>query len=236
MIKMMILAPRRAGMTHTEFRNYVTEVHGPLVKSVTAVAQDIRHYHYNFPIPGGADTWFGHPLADHLDIVTEAWFDSVQAQKDNMRRPGYMEILRPDEHRFAGDDAVMHYTKECPVLPGAATLHRVFYLLRRAPGVSRTEFQERWLDGMRAIFAQDGRSAGIAGYVQNHTVAEAEHPDGDDPKYSDVIDEFFLGEPGALAVLGADAALRGEIRKLEETLLDTSRTQAFVAETVPNIS
>jgi beta-phosphoglucomutase-like phosphatase (HAD superfamily) len=44
-IKMMILAPRRAGMTQAEFRRYVIEVHGPLVRSVKAVAQDIRHYH-----------------------------------------------------------------------------------------------------------------------------------------------------------------------------------------------
>ena len=122
MIKMMILAPRRAGMTHAEFRTYVTDVHGPLVRSVTAVAQDIRHYHYNFPAPGAVDTAFGHPLADHLDICTEASFDSVQAQKDNMKRPGYMEILRPDEHRFAGEGAVMHYTKEWPVLRGERTL------------------------------------------------------------------------------------------------------------------
>lgn len=46
---MIILAPRRAGMTHPEFRRYVTDVHGPPVKSVTEVATDIRHYHCNFP-------------------------------------------------------------------------------------------------------------------------------------------------------------------------------------------
>ena len=165
MIKMMILAPRLAGMTHREFRKYVSEVHGPLVKSVTAVAQDIRHYHYNFPVPGAKDTAFSHPLADHLDICTEAWFDTVQAQKDNMRRPGYMEILRPDEHRFAdGERAVMHYTREIAVIEGERTTFRVFYFRRRrggpsgddpvsgglgGNGLSRAEFQELWLDGVR---------------------------------------------------------------------------------------
>jgi hypothetical protein len=235
MIKMMILAPRRAGMTHPEFRAYVTDVHGPLVKSVTAVAQDIRHYHYNFPVPGAADTAFGHPLADYLDICTEAWFDSVQAQKHNMKRPGYMEILRPDEQRFAGDGAVMHYTKEWPVLRGERTLNRVFYYRRRASGRSRVEFQQRWLEGMRAIFTEDTRPAGIAGYIQNHAVAETEHEDGDDPKYFDVIDEFFLEGPGSLAALGADAAIREAVRSLEESLLETSRTRAFIGETKVNI-
>jgi hypothetical protein len=235
MIKMMILAPRRAGMTHEEFRKYVTEVHGPLVRSVTAVAQDIRHYHYNFPIPGQVDAAFGHPLADHLDICTEASFDSVQAQRDNMRRPGYMEILRPDEHRFAGEGAVMHYTREWPVLRGELTLNRVFYYRRRASGLSRVEFQQRWLDGMRAIFTEDTRPAGVAGYLQNHTVVEAEHPEGDDPKYFDVVDEFFLDRPDDLASPGSDAAIREAVRLLEQELLDTSRTRAFIGETVVNI-
>jgi hypothetical protein len=166
MIKMMILAPRRVGMTHAEFRKYVMEVHGPLVKSVTAVAQDIRHYHYNFPLPGAIDTAFGHPLADYLDIVTEASFDSVEAQKQNMGRPSYMEIVRPDEHRFAdGERAVMHYTTEWPVLRGERTLDRAFYFRRRALGLSRDEFQQRWLEGMRAIFDEESRPAGIAGYT-----------------------------------------------------------------------
>jgi hypothetical protein len=235
MIKLMILAPRRAGLTHPEFRRYVTEVHGPLVRSVTAVAQDIRHYHYNFPVPGAVDTAFGHPLADYLDICTEATFDSVQAQKDNMRRPGYMEIVRPDEHRFAGEGAAMHYTKERPVLRGERTLNRVFYYRRRAPGMTRVEFQQRWLDGMRATFTEDCRLVGIAGYLQNHTESEAEHEDGDDPKYCDVIDEFFLTDLAALAALGRETAVLEAVRRLEAELLDESRTRALIAETVVNI-
>jgi hypothetical protein len=231
----MILAPRRAGLTHEEFRRYVTETHGPLVRSVPAVAQDIRHYHYNFPVPGAVDTAFGYSLADQLDICTEATFDSVQAQKDNMKRPGYMEIVRPDEHRFAGEGAVMHYTKEWPVLRGDRTLNRVFYYRRRAPGLCREEFQKAWLEGMRALFTEDTRPPGVAGYLQNHAVSEAEHEDGEDPKYYDVIDEFFLEQPGDLAWLGADPARLAAVRSLEAELLDASRTRAFIGETVINI-
>jgi hypothetical protein len=112
MMKMMILASRRDGMTQAEFRRYVTEVHGPLVKSVPEVADAIRHYHYNFPIADADDTAFGHPRAAHLDIVTQGWFDSREAQLANMAEPRYLEIVRPDEHRFAGPGALMHYTHE----------------------------------------------------------------------------------------------------------------------------
>jgi hypothetical protein len=236
MIKMMILAPGRACMPHPEFRRYVTEVHGPLVRSVIAVAQDIRHYHYSFPVPGAVDTALGHRLADDIDIVTEAWFDSIQAHRDNQRRPGYMEILRPDEHRFAdGERAIMHYTEESPVLPGERTLNRVFYFRSRRPEFSRVEFQERWLAGMRAVLGEGSRPAGVAGYVQNHTVSHAEHPHGDEARRYDVIDEFFFEHPSALALLGSDAGVCEGVRRLEEALLDTTRTRAFVGETVLNI-
>jgi hypothetical protein len=92
------------------------------------------------------------------------------------------------------------------------------------------------LDGVREIFRdEDGRSTRVAGFVQNHTVGEAEHPDGGDPKYFDVIDQFFLDGPGNLATLGSDPALLASMRALEHSLTDTSRTRAFVGETVLNI-
>jgi len=235
-IKMMILAPRRTGMTREEFRRYVVDVHGPLVKSVAEVAADIRHYHYNFPVPGASDTAFKHPLADHLDIVIEAYFASIEAQRANMRLPGYVQTVRPDERRFADRSrAVMHYTKEIPVLRGERTLRRTFYLRRRRLGLSRMEFQQRWLEGMRAIFREERRPAGLAGYVHNQTVSAAEHPDGEDPKYFDVIDEFFLAEPDALDRLTGDPELLAATRRLERELLDVTRTRVFVGETVINI-
>jgi len=52
-MKMMVLAPRRDGMTHEAFRRYVTERRGPLVKSIPEVARAIRRYHYNFSVFGG---------------------------------------------------------------------------------------------------------------------------------------------------------------------------------------
>ena len=77
MMKMMILAPRRPDMTQAQFRSYLTEVHGPLVRSVPEVAGDFHSYVYNFPLAGQADSILGHPLAD-LDVVTQGIFDSVE--------------------------------------------------------------------------------------------------------------------------------------------------------------
>ena len=144
------------------------------------VAADINHYLYNLPVPGASDVDMAHPLATSLDVITEAWFESVEAQKANMRLPRYLEVVRPDEHRFAyGERAVIHYAQEVSLLDGRQTTHKIFYLRRRRTGLSRLQFQERWLAGMHEVLKSvDGRLPGVARYVQNHVLSEAEHPDG----------------------------------------------------------
>jgi hypothetical protein len=239
MIKTLILAPRRAGMSHDEFRKYVTEVHAPLLKSVAEVVSDIRCCHYNFPLAGATDVAFGHQLARSFDVVTEVWFDSIEAQRQNMRHPRYVEIVRPDTCRFAdGEQAVMHYTREIPVVDGERTKFRVFYFRRRRRGLYRSEFQELWLEGALHLLGNGNRGrlpAGVTAYVQNHTAGEGEHPDGEDEKYCDVVDEFFLEHPDALAGLVSDRILATALRALEGDLLYGARTRAFIGETLVNI-
>jgi hypothetical protein len=216
----------------------VTEIHGPLVKSVPEVARDIRHYHYNFPVLGAGDAAFAHPLADHLDIVTQGWFDSREAQLANMAEPRYLEIVRPDEHRFAGAGAVMHYTREArswggePVDPG----RKVFYFRRRRARLSREEFQTAWATRFFDAFSANRALPAIAGkYVQNHALTEAEHPDGTATKFFDVIDEIFLRGADGLGSLREDARAMAEVQRLEEELLEPGFTRALVTETVFNI-
>jgi hypothetical protein len=249
MMKMMILASRRDGMTHAEFRRYVTQVHGPLVRSVTEVADAIRHYHYNFPIADAEDTAFGHARAGHLDIVTQGWFDSREAQLANMAQPRYLAIVRPDEHRFAGPGAVMHYTHEARTSAGGAgeadgaggagearPACKIFYFRRRRAGLSRDEFQAAWRTRFFDAFtANRGFPQVAAKYIQNHALPEADHPDGQDPKFFDVIDEIWLRTPDSLTELREDAVGLREVRRLEAELLDSAATRALVTETVVNI-
>jgi hypothetical protein len=236
-MKMMILAPRRPGMSHAEFRDYVVGVHGPLVRSVTEVAADIRHYHYNFPVAGAADTALLHPLASHLDIVTQGWFDSVAAQRANMQHPRYMQVLRPDEGRFADEaNALMHYTQEHLVADGEPLPFKAFWFRRRRAGLAREEFQALWRGRHAPALAAAARAGGLAGRcVLNEVLPEHEHPHGADPRYYDTIDELCLPSPAALARLRTDAACLAELRAAEAELLEPGRTLAFVAETVVNI-
>lgn len=236
MIKMMILAPRRPGMTQAEFRDYVVNVHGPLVKSVTEVAADIRHYHYNFPVPGAADTVLGHANAP-FDIFTQAWFDSIPAHKANMAHPRYMSVVRPDEHQFAdGANAIMHYTREVEITPGELGTHKLFYTRRRKPGLSRADFQAAWRERFPAVLQGSEVAARvIERHIQNHTVSAEDLPDGDDPRYFDLFDEFALAGPDAWAAIAIDPALVARIRAVEAELLDPTGTMAFFTQTVRNI-
>ena len=133
MMKMMILAPRRPGMSPDEFRAYVTDVHGPLVRSVTEVASEIRHYHYNFPVADAVDSAFGHAPAD-LDIITQGYFDSREAQLANMKHPRFNEVLRPDEKNFAESGvAEQMRTVEAGLLAPGRTLAFVAELVVNIP-------------------------------------------------------------------------------------------------------
>lgn len=235
-MKMMILAPRRAGMTHDEFRTYLTDVHGPLVRSITEVASEIRQYHYNFPVPGAPDPIFGHPLAD-LDVITQGTFDSRDAQLRNMQHERFRTVLRPDEQSFADTSrAVMHYTDPHEVVSGDDTGAdlKVFYLRRRAPHLSREEFQERWLGEAADCLLAAAPAGMIARYVQNHVQAEEHHPDGVDPRYFDVIHELWLRSTANLGSPPVGATMAA--RFLEADALDTTRTRAFVATMVPSIA
>jgi EthD domain len=235
-MKMMILAGRKPGMSRAEFRRYVTEVHGPLVKSVPEVARSIHHYHYNFPILGAADTAFNHPSASQLDIVTQGWFDSREAQLAGMAEPKYLAIVRPDEGRFANEvEAVMHYTVEVAIVAGATTAIKVFYFRRRRADLSRQQFQAAWRTRFAdALASSSGFAAAASSYVQNHALSEAEHPDGTDPKFFDVIDELRL-RGASPAALREDAAALAKIQSLEAELCEPSRTLSLVTETVMSI-
>lgn len=237
MIKMMILAPRKDGMSHAEFRDYVSNVHGPLVKSVPEVAAGIRHYHYNFPVFDLADDAFGHPRADHLDIVTEAWFDSRKAQIRNMSGPDYLAKVRPDEGRFANEaGAVMHYTHEIEISPGERSSDKLFIFRRRRADLSRAEFQSRWRAAFTEIVADSASwPRVVSACVQNHSLPEELQPGGADDRAFDVIDELFLSERGGGALLSRDTPLQMALAALEAELLEPGRTLSLVTETVRNI-
>jgi len=113
MVKLIICATRKAGMSHEEFARYWRERHGPLVKSVTEFSRHVRKYVQCHLVKTSVP--FGIP--GQYDGVAELWFDSVEAAEAAFREPKYMEIIRPDELKFADPQKCISFmTEENPVI------------------------------------------------------------------------------------------------------------------------
>ena len=113
MVKYIICAARKAGMTHEEFSAYWRNHHGSVVKSVSEFTRHVRKYiqcHLvGNTVPLGA--------AGAYDGVAELWFDSVAELETAFREPRYLEIIRPDELKFADlDKSISFITEEVPVI------------------------------------------------------------------------------------------------------------------------
>jgi uncharacterized protein (TIGR02118 family) len=108
MIKLIICASRKAGLSREEFDTYWRDRHGPLVKSVPEFARHVRKYvqcHLStnavpFGIPG------------NYDGVAELWFDSVEDASKAFREPKYLEMIRADELKFVDPRKCISFVTE----------------------------------------------------------------------------------------------------------------------------
>jgi uncharacterized protein (TIGR02118 family) len=96
MVKLIICATRKPGMSHEEFSTYWREKHGPLVKSVSEFSRHVRRYVQCHLVKTAVP--FGIP--GDYDGVAELWFDSVESAAAAFREAKYLEIIRPDEQKF----------------------------------------------------------------------------------------------------------------------------------------
>lgn len=142
MLKFLIGFERRDGLTRNECQNYLANTHGPLVASVPEFCKHARGYVQNFAFDAG--------IADHIgfnvDGAAELWFDDMPTFVAAYSEPRYLELVRPDEPRFANPERMIAaFTKEQVVsekrLPGTVKLFR---FLESAEGVGPTNFQTEW--------------------------------------------------------------------------------------------
>jgi uncharacterized protein (TIGR02118 family) len=111
-VKLIICVKRKEGITRKEFDAYWQDQHGPLVKSIPEFMQHVRKYvqcHIaENSVPLGA--------AAPYDGVAELWFDSAEEIARAFDEPRYLEIIRPDEHKFADlAGCISFVTQEVPI-------------------------------------------------------------------------------------------------------------------------
>ncbi|MBM4256601.1 MAG: EthD family reductase [Deltaproteobacteria bacterium] len=97
MVKIVICVTRKAGLTWEEFDSYWKNHHSKVVTSVPEFTRHVRKYTQCHLVKGAL------PLgaAGQYDGIAELWFDSVAALETAFNEPRYLEIIRPDELKFA---------------------------------------------------------------------------------------------------------------------------------------
>ena len=112
MVKLIVCAKRKPGISHEEFARYWRENHGPLVKGVPEFIRHVRRYVQCHILSNSAPLGIG----SDCDGVAELWFDSIDELNEAFSEPRYLELIRPDELKFADlGNCVSLVTEEVPI-------------------------------------------------------------------------------------------------------------------------
>lgn len=98
MTKLIIGFERKPELTSEQCHKHLQEVHGPLVTSVPEFRNYLKGYIQNLAVdPPGEQ----HGLFSNLDAVVSLWFENVDQLVKAYSEPKYLDLIRPDEPRFA---------------------------------------------------------------------------------------------------------------------------------------
>jgi uncharacterized protein (TIGR02118 family) len=114
MVKVSAMLKRKPEMSTAEFHRYWKDVHGPLVLGVTEVMRHFRKYVQSHAIEGAFSDTPG--AVSQYDGIAEMWADSIDEVKRAFAEPRYLEVIRPDEHKFLDlANCVFMVTEEVPM-------------------------------------------------------------------------------------------------------------------------
>jgi uncharacterized protein (TIGR02118 family) len=174
MLKFIIAFERNPRLSRKETHAYLSDIHGPLVKSVPEFCRHVRGYVQNFVFDAGVA-----PAEFSIDGAAELWFDNAETFVEAYAEPRYLELVRPDEPRFANPDRmVAAFTTESVVLDrnsgGAVKLMR---FLAAAPGADAIDFAHQWqVHYGDVIRSNEDLSGKPVKYVQNWSTSRASNP------------------------------------------------------------
>ena len=106
--ELLIFDTNQQFATHTYWQNQ----HGPLVKSVPEFMRHVRKYVQCHIVENSVPLGVAAPY----DGEAELRFDSAEEIAQAFNEPRYLEIIRPDEHKFAElADCIFLVTQEVPI-------------------------------------------------------------------------------------------------------------------------
>ena len=96
MVKIIVCAVRKPGLSHAQFDSYWREQHAAVIKSVPEFTRHVRRYVQNHR--AAEDTPFLGVGA--YDGFAELWFEDMAALNAAFAEPRYLEVIRIDELKF----------------------------------------------------------------------------------------------------------------------------------------
>jgi hypothetical protein len=175
LIKFIIGFERAEGLTRQECQQYLADAHGKLVASVPEFRRHVLRYVQNFAIETPAIECAGFDA----DGAAELWFDNMATFLTAFGEPRYLELIRPDELRFAHPHRlIVAFTQEHTVFATACAKNlKLFRFLTPAQGISPSAFRSAWREHYAERLATDATVASVVTrYVQNWSVPANSNP------------------------------------------------------------
>lgn len=121
---------------------------------------------------------------------------------------------------------------------------RLVYALRRAPGLTREEFQEHWRRRHGPLVAGLAGDLGLLRYVQTHTMASAaaeaarQARGAMEPEYDGVAELWWESESALEAAMGSEAgrAAGATLLEDEQRFIDLPQSPLWLAHEVPQVN
>jgi hypothetical protein len=220
-VKLVIVGRRAPGITRSEMKRYMLDVHGPLVVADPGLtASSFARYRQNHVVDGlyGSAATIGRDMVAEMEFVPGADPRAIEAH------PHMTDAVHPDEVNFAHlTDRVFTPVREDVVVrpptpagrTGAARHLKVIHVLQAPDGAVGDAFHERWA-------AADGpalEAADPLGYVRNVTLPGPGGP----AQYGGIAELWFpLGDEGTAALGRWAAAIAAA------GLVDVDRSYALI--------
>ncbi len=172
--KLIIGFERREGLSREACHDHLASAHAALVLSVTEFRQYLRGYVQNF-----ADGGFGSrgALQFQADAVAELWFENLPKTGEAFSLPRYLELIRPDEGRFANfSRLICTGTQEHLVWEeGGVGNRKIIRFLTVRPDADVDIARVFWRDRYPELIAARYKSSkSVYRYTQSWPLAEAQ--------------------------------------------------------------
>ncbi len=190
MVKFTIAFRAPPGMSREECQDYYRNSHGPLVSSVPEFLRHVRSYSQNFVLNQYCYSGDGAVI----DGISELQFDNWEAYNRAFSESKYLELIRPDEKRFADLSSVLvMFSEECKIYDsGSPADLKYFRLLFRDARTDSELFKNIWHEKYASAIKNNSSIRQFSSmYIQNRLSDNDKNPFSMSSPLSG-IDEFRL--------------------------------------------